>query len=805
MNFKDIKGQIKDLDWKTLLLEKGEKIGLGVAGVITGLMVLPFLWYMVAGTGPSAHANQLAKPTGDVEAKLNNRSVQPSGDDSPPVGETQVVVKNLRIGDGTPYQLAQLTSGSAGDPTKRRQPAVLALDSGIASVVRVQIESYVLDLDKKTPRISVVEDRTATTKAGAGDKKTQNNPYSRGGMTPPGVGGMAGGPGGKAGAGGPGGGGPAGMRPGGMGGAPPSMMGGGREGRKDLQFTYIPLEKYENQVRQEKVLPVRMVEIAASFPYRQQMEEFQRKLNLPTFAAVREDVSGEVDKVTKAPLPSFRFLGVNLQRVTLDPDGNPVGKWEEIDLNNSFKALLYLNGERYEDESKEVDAISFVGLVMPRLKSKEAGQYANIETSLENIQKTLDALIKAQNNLNFVAPKNPLDLGGDFDIFKPRNKEGGTGNGMTGEGMPNAPTMPGGKGGPGGGPIMPGGPAGMKPGSGGSGPKAPPGGGAGGPMIPGGGPAGMKPGTGGRGPVGPGGEGTPGGGVPEFPGGSAADGLPPDYCLVRVMDITVVPGTTYRYRLQVKMANPNKNLSKNVLSPRYAQDPFLLSDWFELPQNVVVPPEVFVYAVDQKDALVKPVLDPTTDRDYQMQNAGYPVQKERQMVFQMHKWLQSMPLPNNENVIADIGEWVVAERVPVFRGEYLGRNQRVQVPAWKSSQESFVLMTDPKNTNPRLTGVPVNFSQLEGSDLILVDFDGGEVKYDRAGKTVVTDKAAAEAVLLSPEGKLLVRDSVADAKDAERVKRLEEYRKRIKDVKAGGKDKPGDTNPFGGPKGGGGT
>ena len=170
------------------------------------------------------------------------------------------------------------------------------------------------------------------------------------------------------------------------------------------------------------------------------------------------------------------------------------------------------------------------------------------------------------------------------------------------------------------------------------------------------------------------------------------------------------------------------------------------------------------------------------------------------MVFQMHKWLYGMPVPNNEREFAEVGEWIVAERVPVYRGEYLGHDQRVEVPVWKPTQEAFVLMAD-KYSN-RYPGVAVNFSQPDGSDLILVDFDGGEASYKPAnGKADITQKCATEAIVMAPDGRLLVHDSVTDRNDTTREERLKAYHDRIKEVKAGKNNKP-DTSPLGGGGGG---
>jgi hypothetical protein len=772
-----MKFSLKDLDWKKVLLEKGEKIGLGVAGLFAALMVLPFLWYMVAGSGPGANAETLKNATERLEKAQANSTPTDN-----PSGDTTVVIKNVKIEDTTPYQLATLTSGgAAGDANKRKEPFVLSPVEVIISIVRPQVVSYVFNdaLDK----IYVVASTDATS-SNTGNKgnKPGNNPYGRGGGFPGGPPGMRGGGGvGPGGLGRPPGG------PGGQGGGTGGKMGGpnlgstgqgilGPEDKKDLTPLPIPLDKLADQQRLERVLALRQVELNFAFPLREQAEEFERKLNLPDYNALLADQSGEKDKEGNRQ-PSFRFMGFNLKRQKLDASGKVLEDWTAVPLNETFKPYLFLNGKRLEPDPPELEAIKVTGLVMPRLLAKSPDQYPRTELKLPKISETLLAV--AGKNAPVLPGSNPLNAD-DFDIFNPKPEEGSGGSSIRG-GMGVPPGMMGGKGAggpsiPGSAPGFPGGGQGIKPG--GPGGKFP--GGPAGPMLPGGGSG--RPGS------------IDGPGAPQFPGAptnSALEALP-DYCLGRVIDLTVEPGFTYRYQFQIKMGNPNKDL-KNVLSPSYAEKPYLLSDWYEVKEDVVVPQETYVYALDQK----------AIEKDYKGQNSGYTLQKG-QAVFQMHKWLERMPLPNNPKAIEEIGEWVVAERVPVSRGEYLGRNQRVQVPVWKPTQDAFILMGDKAYNSryPAPPGVPVNFSQPDGSDLILVDFDGGEAKYELAsGKGQISEPCETEAIVLAPDGRLLVHDSIMDSKDQERDKRLKAYRERIEEVKKGGK--PEAASPFSGGRGNG--
>ena len=99
---------------------------------------------------------------------------------------------------------------------------------------------------------------------------------------------------------------------------------------------------------------------------------------------------------------------------------------------------------------------------------------------------------------------------------------------------------------------------------------------------------------------------------------------------------------------------------------------------------------------------------------------------------------------------------------------------------------------------------------------ILVDFEGGEMHYkrvvgmknDKVETQSVTDKAGYEALILSPDGKLLAHDQWVDKNDKERTDRLSDWRNRIEDVRSGKSDSgnsgggTGPSNPFGGGRGG---
>jgi hypothetical protein len=257
------------------------------------------------------------------------------------------------------------------------------------------------------------------------------------------------------------------------------------------------------------------------------------------------------------------------------------------------------------------------------------------------------------------------------------------------------------------------------------------------------------------------------------------------------------------------MANPNYKRNADVLSPSYAVEKELKpekdlkdSDWFVVPKKVSVPPEFLYYAVDQKD------LDGGQNHYRGLHFRDTP-SRDQQTVFQIQRWLE-----RDNHSSLPVGEWVVAERVLVAKGEFIGRTERVDVPIWQLGRSAFMLAVPPNQTGPRRkdTGIDVDFT-LPGSDAVLIDFAGGAQQHerkipreDRTESVRVDDKSGTEVLLVGSDGRVMARNSVSDAEDAERKKRLGDWRDRIREVRSGGQQAPGQgvpINPFAPPPGGG--
>ena len=266
--------------------------------------------------------------------------------------------------------------------------------------------------------------------------------------------------------------------------------------------------------------------------------------------------------------------------------------------------------------------------------------------------------------------------------------------------------------------------------------------------------------------------------------------------------MTIEPGKSYQYRIRVRMANPNFG-RKDVVSGFQTEeelkpdaDPKKI--WFEVPDIVTVPSELHYYAVDQKPAPGTPKMrgeQTTPSRD--------------QTTLQIHKYLEKVNPDKSKE--AKVGEWAVAERIFVARGEVIDRPVRVEVPVLveeltvvnrtpkKKELEWFRLPTTPVN-GKREPGIDVNFdSGVPARPAVLVDFHGGPVTTKLAGVDV-KDRSALEVLILSPDGKLLAHNGSVDTEDAERKKTYEAWKTRIEELRNAGKKDPMSTNP-GGPRG----
>ncbi len=741
---------LKNFDAKQFLLQHWERVGLYVAAGLMALLLVLGLWKTASAVGTD-NASKIKGKNEDVLRMISTSAPSPDK-----AAEMAAIDKKMNVDVAFQQVYAAQFPAEApwfapqgAEENKRRNPHILQPVEFVAQPIFTQLRAYKLSPDKE--KILVVEGfkgeqgkSFGSRFAGFGNLGGSSGFGALGGGRPgfPGGGmpgsGMSGG--GMPGGGMPGGGFPGGGMPGGMmgmrGGSGPGRGVMGARGwmnvaREDFTTRYVPIERLSKETNvkpAEDILPMRMVEVVASFPYKKQLDEFQHAL---LYKNLNELLASESKPV---------FLGFSVERTDVRP--GQAENWTVIDLDKAFRPLQLLTGRQYEPDPPDLEPVSFLGLVVPKLRQCREDQYPPLELGeggeksdkypgLKHLVATIEQLKKEQRG-PIAKPANPFKDDSDVSIFD--------------KGSPAAAGTPGGGGGPS-----------------------------------------TLPNTNGNLPNGT--QGTVGSGT--------QGQVVPDYCLVRFFDPTVQPGKTYKYRVRIRMANPNYGKSKDVVGPSMAKEKELASDPVELPEPVVMPEELHYYAVDMK-------VQEKTNRDFYNYQAADQAALTNHVPVQIQHWLETVydlnPNSKNSNIGFPVGDWVIADRTLLTRGEYISRQVDVEVPIWDMGHDVFTLANF-KRFGPRSRNnskVPVYFGdEIGAGDPILVDFRGGtQILYDRLvgmeddkpdyktikdPSTSSTSAPALEMLFLMPDGKLLVHDGV---KDAEAYKeRYDQVKKRLEEIK----------------------
>ncbi len=311
---------------------------------------------------------------------------------------------------------------------------------------------------------------------------------------------------------------------------------------------------------------------------------------------------------------------------------------------------------------------------------------------------------------------------------------------------------------------------------------------------------------------------------------SEAQWAPPDYCVLRFLDLTIQPGQSYEYQVMVRMRNPNFGKPESeVANKQLTTMPELDSEWYPVKGpdgkmvRVSVFPDLHLYAVDQQ------AIEKESGGKYKGMNANVNYDASRQVPVQIHKWEGQLEVTGKETRFYAVGDWVVGERVFATRGEYLGlKPVPTHVPAWSAEQNQFILAGRPpakatRGADTRPTE-PVSFLDSKHAPLV-VDFEAGTLSYRHAAAPVpknddgtpadapkatqptteVKSTTGIELLLLTPDGKLIGHSAARDEADKDRIAREKEYSDRVSEAedKDAGKPvipgKPGG-DPFGGGK-----
>jgi hypothetical protein len=767
-----------DFDWKNFLLQKGEKVGLGVgAGIM--LLMLVFGLNGFWRWSPGANAKTLNDKT--EQARRLIASNTPRDMKQFEVDSSMLVASSLPTADADKYrEVTPLFVPFAPEDSKRREPKILGPSEIEGFTTVAMVKSYMLDTDSKPWKIMVL--RGENIKANKNQNRFAGNVQGMmagmkgmpgGGMG--GMGGMMGGPGAGGGMRGgmpggigaavmPAGGGMRGGMPGGMG-PGRGVAGLGQVGRaldrnalgasdkekdqkKDNAWVSVDEAGSLGDVRlADRVLPLRMAIFEGSFPLKKQLEEYRAALHLPT---------------DQAAFQELHFAGFVVERREVTPDGQPVpgpdGKpstWSEFGFEEAFLRVIVANGKRWDKAHDEALAlVRFDGLCMRLPEQFERSYPSAFDTDPnKNKLKQLKAAIDGIKNKEQVA-----------EVIKDSRFSVDTSEIYGSQDTPT--TQPGNVGGV---QAVPGGltPGGAKPIGTGAKPLQ-------GAAVPG---AAMQP-----------------GGISNTQAikgaGSAAiaDTMMaaagagnrsvelPEYALLRFIDVTVEPGRTYEYRYKIKVKNPNFERTNEVAYKKLATDKFVTSQWFEVGKRITIPNDFQYYAVDMKEV----------DRK---QWERYPAPTKDQVAIQLQRWVdQFNPSEGRGGKDYPVGDWAV-QQVNFSRGEYVGGKYYTQMAIWDFYEEEFVIASRANSRNQRTVMMP--FTESDTECPILVSFEGGTASFSKPEerRPVEDTGIPREVLFLSPEGKLIVHNSVDDRDNKDRDEHLKAWWERIEEVNTKKKEK----------------
>ncbi len=738
---------LKKVDFKQILLDKGERIGLFAGLGVMGLLVVGFGLGSALSEGPQKKVSNLEGLRKQAQTAYDQSQPDDGLDKLPP----DLNVEALKPINPELYaaKWAFFQSLSTED-RKWRQPAVLGPDEFQVDLVRGEVQIYIINEDaKKNLTIGVLKTKTVSDLTadqrkereefnkkfpGVAQKLARRRPRQP--VVLPTVPGAPGFPGAQSripGAPGalpaPGAGRPGDSRTGFQSPGLLGLQGVNRAATQEQELKMVPLDKMseENGTLAQTSYPIRVIQISAAFPYRAQLEEFRKALRFNSVDDLFYDREGATPE----------FTGYSIQRRVYDPNGKAVGDWVDLDYETPLKQLRIRTRE-IEPEDPVLEADGMIvrpnRLVMPRPRLfGPPREYKWPEARLAGLERTKDEMEKALKENAPPPPKVKSRLEG-IDLFDEgqTTQQGPGGEAMTPEGRQGRF------------PIAP--PAGGKA----------PGPGVGRRELPG-----------------------------EGPGTVQKPAVFPEKILVRFLDVTVQPGYSYEYRIKIRMANPNYDHPERAVSNRLTKDKEIEGNWIPVKwtrngqeqTRFHVSDELLYYAMQNEaqgaeGGSKKPA---TANKD--------------QAVVQIHRWLENVRTkPGEQSNELPVGDWSILKERVVHRGEYVGKWADVEVPAWLISEDRYGLAVHPDEQKKVRRGnrlvmryskhktIPLDFATdpVYGGKALVVDFEGGERTITMDGKPKKIN-GPVEMLIYTADGKLVVHNSQRDTADSERQKRFQEW------------------------------
>jgi hypothetical protein len=270
--------------------------------------------------------------------------------------------------------------------------------------------------------------------------------------------------------------------------------------------------------------------------------------------------------------------------------------------------------------------------------------------------------------------------------------------------------------------------------------------------------------------------------------------------LLRFIDVDVEPAKKYKYHFRVRIANPNFGKTTEVSALDWSKIKELPAGEWTSTEPISIPQESFYYAVDQWEigkitnpkAPLATSINPPLRESIDYPNVNHNLAEMTPV--QIHRWINRFQAEDGADIF--IGDWVIAERLLIKRGELIGRKKViVEVPEWHDNKNRFDWGKFASGKHSaRFT--PVNFLLDETKIPVLVDFRGPKK----------IDDGATELLVLEADGKLSTRNSRVDSDPRseigqERLRHYNHWRERIEELRRGRTSGGGGKTTFPGGKG----
>jgi len=175
------------IDMKQFLLQRGEHVGLGVAGGVALLLVVLSLFMPGSGffnESPETKAKEIKVVTEQVSRLLQTNT--PKETDLPSAKDADQKLVNLTTTqiDGSPFNHKPWVPTGVGGPLGRRVPKVLPIEEATAKLARMQVHTYALlfrDRDIRVICLKGAEGGTGGT-TGTGEPMGKRPPGALGGV-----------------------------------------------------------------------------------------------------------------------------------------------------------------------------------------------------------------------------------------------------------------------------------------------------------------------------------------------------------------------------------------------------------------------------------------------------------------------------------------------------------------------------------------------------------------------------------------------------------------------------------------------